>query len=215
MILYKTVLETEASEIEVKKSKFIAEIRHIETEEEALSLLKEFKKRYYDATHNCSAFVLRADNGLRHSSDDGEPSGTAGKPMLDVLAGEGLFDVLVVVTRYFGGTLLGTGGLVRAYQGAVKAVLEKAKIMEVHEGELLEFSLSYPLLPKVTQLSKELGFLIQSIDYLEEVSLKLLIEPVLYDKFMQEMAELTAGAFSHESIRKRAKHIFYNEQKKN
>lgn len=212
MRLYKTVFETATALLEVKKSKFIAEIRHIETDEEALNLLKEFKKKYYDATHNCSAYVLREDNGLRHSSDDGEPSGTAGKPMLDILVGEGLSDVLVVVTRYFGGTLLGTGGLVRAYSGAVKEVLSKASIVEIQEGYLLEFSIDYAMLPKITHLCKKLQILIYETLYLEAVRLKLVIPPHFYGKFMKEMTELTSGDFSEETIEKNKKVNYYKTE---
>lgn len=209
MGLYKTVFETATALLEIKKSKFIAEIRHIETGKEALLLLKEFKKRYYDATHNCSAYVLRSDNGLRHSSDDGEPSGTAGKPMLDVLIGEGLSDVLVVVTRYYGGTKLGTGGLVRAYQGAVKDVLSVSEVVEINEGLLVEFQIDYSLLPKITYLCKELNVIIYESLYLEEVRLRLLIEPDIYGKFVKELTEVSAGSLVEETIENKAKVNYY------
>lgn len=112
---YKTVYEGGEGEIVEKKSRFIATVRPVETEEEALAFIEEMKKKYWDARHNCSAYVLGERQELMQCSDDGEPSQTAGKPMMDVLTGAGLTNVAVVVTRYFGGTLLGTGGLVRAY----------------------------------------------------------------------------------------------------
>lgn len=209
---YRTVFQTVSAEIEVKKSKFIAEIRHVESEEEAVALLKEFKKRYYDATHNCSAYVLRKDGGLRHSSDDGEPSGTAGKPMLDVILGEGLSDVLVVVTRYFGGTELGTGGLVRAYGGAVKELLQVADIVEIKKGRLVRLKLDYALQPKLTYLCKELGILIYETIYLEEVQISLLIEPELYGKFFKEISEQTAGVISEKFIENQKEVYYYMDK---
>lgn len=212
MGLYRTVFETEVAEIEVKKSKFIAEIRHIETNEEALSVIKELKKKYYDASHNCFAYILREDEGVRHSSDDGEPSGTAGKPMLDVLAGMGLSDIIVVVTRYFGGTLLGTGGLVRAYSGAVKEVLEQADVVEIKEGLLVTFSIDYATLPKIVYLCKELEVEVLETLYLEAVGLKLIIDPEKYGKFLKEITDLTSGEISENTIENK-KEVYYYRNK--
>ena len=109
----RTVYEGGQGEIIEKKSRFIATVKPVKTEEEALEFIESLKKRYWDATHNCFAYIIGGGTPLKRCSDDGEPSGTAGRPMLDVLEGESLSDVAVVVTRYFGGTLLGTGGLVR------------------------------------------------------------------------------------------------------
>ena len=117
---YKILLEGGEGEIVEKKSRFIATLRPVNSEEEAVSFIEEMKKKYWDARHNCSAFVIGPKAELTRCSDDGEPSGTAGRPMLEVLLGEEVRNVAVVVTRYFGGTLLGTGGLVRAYTQAVK-----------------------------------------------------------------------------------------------
>ncbi len=126
----KIVTEGGTGEVIEKKSRFIASIFPIQTEEEALTYLSQVRKKYYDARHNCFAYVVGEKNETERCSDDGEPSGTAGRPMMDVLTGQGLHNVLVVVTRYFGGTLLGTGGLVRAYSAAVKAGLENCVIQE-------------------------------------------------------------------------------------
>ena len=112
---YRTIYEGGQGEITEKKSRFIATVRLVKTEEEAVKFIEEMKKKYWDATHNCSAYVIGERREIMRCSDDGEPQGTAGKPMLDVLLGEELYNTAVVVTRYFGGTLLGTGGLVRAY----------------------------------------------------------------------------------------------------
>ena len=129
-----------------KKSRFIATTRPVETEEEALAFLAEMKKKYWDATHNCSAFVIGDRQQIQRCSDDGEPQGTAGRPMLDVLLGEDIHNVAVVVTRYFGGTLLGTGGLVRAYSKSVQVGLEASEVIEKRSGFLLKME-SRPLLP--------------------------------------------------------------------
>ena len=118
------------AEIEVKKSRFIANLKPVESEEEAAAFIAEIKKKYWDARHNCQAFSIGMNHELTRCSDDGEPAQTAGRPMLDVLLGEDVHNVCVVVTRYFGGTLLGTGGLVRAYSGAVKEGLAASEIVE-------------------------------------------------------------------------------------
>ena len=123
-----------------KKSRFIATTRPVESEEEALAFIAEMKKKYWDATHNCSAFVIGDRQQIQRCSDDGEPQGTAGRPMLDVLLGEDIHNMAVVVTRYFGGTLLGTGGLVRAYSKSVQVGLEASEVIEKRSGFLLKMA---------------------------------------------------------------------------
>ena len=135
--LHKTVYVGNEAEIIEKKSRFIATVRPVKTEEEALAFIESMKKKYWNATHNCFAYVIGERSQVQRCSDDGEPSGTAGKPMLDVLLGEDIHDVVVVVTRYFGGTLLGTGGLVRAYGSSVKAGLEASTvIVKLHGAKI-------------------------------------------------------------------------------
>ena len=126
---YKIIYKEGTGELVEKKSRFIAQIRPVKSEEEALAFVEETRKKYWDARHNCYAYIIKGEGATptARCSDDGEPSQTAGKPMLDVLMGEELIDVCAVVTRYFGGTLLGTGGLVRAYSGAVKEGLANAR----------------------------------------------------------------------------------------
>ena len=131
---YRVVLEGGQGEIVEKKSRFIATVRRVETEQEAAAFIEEIKKKYWDARHNCSAFVIGGRGELTRCSDDGEPSGTAGRPMLEVLLAEEIRNVAVVVTRYFGGTLLGTGGLVRAYTQAVKAGLDNCIVGVMTQG---------------------------------------------------------------------------------
>ena len=135
---YRTIYQGGVGEIEEKKSRFIATVEHVESEEEAMQVIQACKKKYWDARHNCSAYIIGTRQEVQHCSDDGEPAGTAGRPMLDVLLGEKLCNIVVVVTRYFGGTLLGTGGLVRAYSGAVKAGLAESVVMEKQLGRTLQ-----------------------------------------------------------------------------
>ena len=127
---YKILYKGGEGEITEKKSRFIATVRPVETEGEAAAFIAEMKKRYWDASHNCSAFVIGEENPLTRCSDDGEPAQTAGRPMLDVLLGAEVYNACAVVTRYFGGTLLGTGGLVRAYSKAVREGLLNCVILE-------------------------------------------------------------------------------------
>lgn len=149
---YKAVYQGGSGEIEEKKSRFIATIRPVESEEEAVSFIAEMKKQYWDARHNCSAFIIGRNQELTRCSDDGEPSGTAGRPMLDVLLKEGIHNAAVVVTRYFGGTLLGTGGLVRAYQRSVQECLKNCVIIEKKQGQVLEIGTDYNGMGKIQYL---------------------------------------------------------------
>lgn len=191
---YKTVKKDAFAEIEIKKSRFIAHIAEVKSEEEAEALIKQAKKKYYDASHNCSAYILNSDQGLRHSSDDGEPSGTAGKPILDVIAGAGLVDVIIIVTRYFGGTELGTGGLVRAYSGVAAEVIKNSTVVEITSARLMEFVIDYGLLPKLQHLLLELGIIIYETEYLEKVKISVLVTDEVSGKFFKELTEITAGA---------------------
>ena len=208
---YKTVKKDAFAEIEIKKSKFIAHIAEVRSEAEAEALIKETKKKYYDASHSCSAYILNSDKGIRHSSDDGEPSGTAGKPILDVISGAGLSDVIVIVTRYFGGTELGTGGLVRAYSGATAEVLKNSEIVEVTDARLTEFVIDYGLLPKLQHICMELGIIIYETEYLEKVKISVLITEEISGKFYKELIEMTAGALTESSVVREKQVNFYTE----
>ena len=211
---YKTVKKDAFAEIEIKKSKFIAHIAEIKSEDEAETFIKQTRKKYYDATHNCSAYILNSDRGIRHSSDDGEPSGTAGKPILDVISGAGLSDIIVVVTRYFGGTELGTGGLVRAYSGAAAEVLKNAAVVEITEAKLMEFIIDYGLLPKLQHLCMELGIIIYETEYLEKVKISVLITEDNLGRFFKEVTEMTAGAITKASVVREEQVCFYMEEGK-
>ena len=211
---YKTVKKDAFAEIEIKKSKFIAHIAEIKSEDEAETFIKQTRKKYYDATHNCSAYILNSDRGIRHSSDDGEPSGTAGKPILDVISGAGLSDIIVVVTRYFGGTELGTGGIVRAYSGAAAEVLKNAAVVEITEAKLMEFIIDYGLLPKLQHLCMELGIIIYETEYLEKVKISVLITEDNLGRFFKEVTEMTAGAITEASVVREEQVCFYMEEGK-
>ena len=208
---YKTVKKDAFAETEIKKSRFLAHIAEVRSEEEAEVLIKETKKKYYDASHSCSAYILNSDKGIRHSSDDGEPSGTAGKPILDVISGAGLSNVIVIVTRYFGGTELGTGGLVRAYSGATAEVLKNSEIVEVTDARLTEFVIDYGLLPKLQHICMELGIIIYETEYLEKVKISVLITEEISGKFYKELIEMTAGALTESSVVREKQVNFYTE----
>lgn len=146
----KTVKERVSSQIVEKKSKFISDLYYIESEKDAEEKIVEIKKTYHDARHHCFAYrVLEKGNIIERASDDGEPSGTAGAPILQLLSKQELVNVLVVVTRYFGGILLGTGGLVRAYTQSANESIEKAKIVNIELGEILKIPISYQNLPYI------------------------------------------------------------------
>ena len=172
---YKTIYEGGQGEIVEKKSRFLAEVRLVKSEEEALKFIEEKKKQYWDATHNCYAYVIGERKELMRCSDDGEPQGTAGKPMLDVLLGEDLYNTAVVVTRYFGGTLLGTGGLVRAYSKAVQEGLKESRVITKYHGILTEIGIDYTGVGKLQYLFAKNQIPIIDSQYAEDVKMQILI----------------------------------------
>lgn len=172
---YKTVYRGGEAEIIEKKSRFIATVIPVKTEEEAIAFIESMKKKYWNATHNCSAYVIGEHFQIQRCSDDGEPSGTAGKPMLDVLLGEKIHDVAVVVTRYFGGTLLGTGGLVRAYSSSTKEGLSASKIITKIHGQKLSIQTDYTGLGKIQYILGQRGLTILHSNYTDKVELEVLL----------------------------------------
>ncbi|MBR3152683.1 MAG: YigZ family protein [Clostridia bacterium] len=168
--MFKTVKENNSAEIVEKKSKFIGNIFYIESEEEAERIIKETRKKYHDARHNCYAYKINKDN-LSRFSDDGEPSGTAGAPMLAVIDGKGLSNILVIVTRYFGGILLGTGGLVRAYSDCTEKVIDESKIIEKEFGYEMRCEVSYKNLEKIKYYFDKNNIVITNSEYLENITL--------------------------------------------
>ena len=190
---YRVVYEGGEGEIVEKKSRFIATVRPIETEEEAVAFVKEMKKKYWDARHNCSAFVIGSRQEVTRCSDDGEPAQTAGRPMLDVLLREGITNVAVVVTRYFGGVLLGTGGLVRAYQSATQAGLAASKIIEKCLGKKLIIHTDYNGLGKLQYLFGQQKTAILDTEYAADVVLTILVPVEQKDFLYKEITEQTNG----------------------
>ena len=174
---YNTIEKEEISELIEKKSKFIASVYHIESIKEAEEKLMQVKKRYHDARHNCYAYrVIEEKNIIERSSDDGEPSGTAGAPILNILKQENLCNVLVVVTRYFGGILLGTGGLVRAYSQSTKEVIEKSNIVLKQEGYVVEIEVEYKDFEKLKYFCKIKDIKIINVQYLENIIVQMEIK---------------------------------------
>ena len=190
---YKIVYRGGEGEIVEKKSKFIATVRPVESEEEASSFIAEMKKKYWNATHNCSAFVVGEHNEIQRSNDDGEPSGTAGHPMLDVLLGEGIHNAAVVVTRYFGGTLLGTGGLVRAYSKSVQAGLAGCTVLVKKKGFLLRMETDYTGIGKIQYILGQRGLLITGSEYTDKVTVETLVPEAELSSLKEEITEGTSG----------------------
>lgn len=190
---YKTVYCGGEAEIIEKKSRFIATVKPIKSEEEALGFIESMRKKYWNATHNCFAYVIGEHFQVQRCSDDGEPSGTAGKPMLDVLLGEEIHDVVVVVTRYFGGTLLGTGGLVRAYSGSTKEGLFASKVITKMHGQKLVVQTDYTGLGKIQYILGQRGISILNSVYTDKVELEVLLPEAEIGGVMSEIREGTNG----------------------
>lgn len=207
---YKFLYESGQGEIIEKKSRFIGIARPVDTEEEALAYIEELKKKYWDARHRCFAYVIGDKMELQRFSDDGEPQGTAGKPILDVLLGEQVHNALIVVVRYFGGTLLGTGGLVRAYGQSAKAGLENSIILEKQRGILLRISTDYNGIGKIQYLLGQRQLDIWNSDYGENVVIEV---PVPIGEVDTVMAEITEATSARAELEK-AKEISFAKYKK-
>lgn len=190
---YKIVYRGGRGEITEKKSRFIADIKPVKTEEEALAWVEEIRRKYWDARHHCYAYILGDRGQTARCSDDGEPSQTAGKPMMDVLTGEGLHDVCAVVTRYFGGTLLGTGGLVRAYSGALKEGLKDCAVVEKKLGVRLEVTTDYNGVGKLQYLAAQAGIDTLDTQYTDKAVFTFLVPIAAEGKFTADLTEGTNG----------------------
>jgi uncharacterized YigZ family protein len=189
---YRTVARSAVAETEVKRSRFLCRVERVETEAAARAVVERARKEHWDARHHCSAFVLGPDGALQRSSDDGEPSGTAGAPMLEVLRGRAVSDVVAVVTRWFGGTLLGAGGLVRAYGDAVRAGLDAAGVRERVLAALFDVEVSHADAGRVESALRARGVGVRDATYAaERVSLRLAVEPAT--DLDAVLAEVTGG----------------------
>lgn len=173
--MYKTILENTSAEIVEKKSKFIANVFYVETRKEAEAIIKQLNKKYHDARHNCYAYRVLEDNLIEKASDDGEPSGTAGAPILTFLSKQNMVNVLVVVTRYFGGILLGTGGLVKAYSEATKKAIESAKLTNLEQGYLYKMEVKYADLESLKYFLGNHNIKVQKNEYFENVMLEVFV----------------------------------------
>lgn len=178
----------------IEKSKFICYLKHVESEDEAKEYIAEIKKKHFDATHNCSAFIADSDGNMARFSDDGEPQGTAGMPMLEALKNRGIFQIVAVVTRYFGGIKLGAGGLVRAYSGAVSSALNSADVREKCLCKTVKISADYDKYRLILKLfeSGTYGEIIEQ-NFDDGVWVKAYVRNEQYDKFMKDITETFLG----------------------
>lgn len=195
MSAYVTIEGTATAEIEEKKSRFIAQLAHVETEEEALVFLGEIRTKHRMARHNVYAYVLRGEGASQRIrySDDGEPQKTAGMPVLQTIQHAGLTDVIVVVARYFGGTLLGTGGLVRAYTQSTQAGIEAAKLVTVSRCVDIRLSVPYPQYEQVVRIAADVGAKTLDVAYTDKVDVSLRMLDGTQEPFLLKMTELFRG----------------------
>lgn len=187
--LYKGVV----GELIEKKSRFIVTTIPVKTPEEAMKELDELRKKYWNASHNCFAYVIGENGREQRCSDDGEPSGTAGKPMLDVINGRKITNILLVVTRYFGGVELGTGGLVRAYSQTAKLGIDTSVIIEKEKGQILEIKTDYNGIGKVQYILGQRNITIINSVYTENVNIEIIIQNDLVAELVDEIIETTSG----------------------
>ncbi|MFS0688559.1 YigZ family protein [Sporosarcina sp. 179-K 8C2 HS] len=190
---YKTVNLSGESEIVIQKSRFLTYVKRVESEEEANDFIQDIKKMHHTATHNCSAYIIGEHDHIQKANDDGEPSGTAGFPMLEVLKKQGLKDTAVVVTRYFGGIKLGGGGLIRAYGRATTEGIAATGVVERKLHALMKVTIDYTWLGKVENEARQSPYPLEEILYEEDVSLLLYVPIAEIDTFIGWMTELTNG----------------------
>jgi uncharacterized YigZ family protein len=190
---YNTVKGYGENEINIERSRFIAYVNRAETEEEAQAFIADIKKKHWDANHNCSAYMIGEHNLIQKANDDGEPSGTAGVPMLEVLKKRGLKDTVVIVTRYFGGIKLGAGGLIRAYGKATSEGLNATGIVERKLMRIMKTKIDYTWLGKVENEVRSSHYQLKDIHYLDAVDVEVYVEEAAKEQFNEWMTELTNG----------------------
>lgn len=194
LLNYYTVKTAGEHEIVIEKSKFVAQIKRVTTEEEAQAFIQEIKKKHWNATHNCSSYLIGEHNQIQKANDDGEPSGTAGVPMLEVLKKRNLKDTVVVVTRYFGGIKLGAGGLIRAYGKAVSEGLNAIGVVERRLMRVMHTKIDYTWLGKIeNELRAHTNFLLKEIHYMDNVEIETFVAEEMKASFVEWMTELTNG----------------------
>ncbi len=197
---YKTIRGSAESFYEIQKSRFITHVFHAESEEEARAFVQQMKKQYFDARHNCSAWVLGERGDRQKSNDDGEPGGTAGNPILESIRKKGLTNIVVVVTRYFGGIKLGAGGLIRAYGHSAVLGLEAADVIAMTPFCRMKVKLEYDLLAAVENWVRKQEIALEDTAYGEAVEMLLLIPPAELDGRLEELRDLSAGRAGMESL---------------
>ncbi|MCM3727689.1 YigZ family protein [Neobacillus cucumis] len=196
---YLTVKQTGEHEIAIQRSRFIAHLKRVETETEAQEFIQTIKKQHWDATHNCSAYLIGEHDQIQKANDDGEPSGTAGVPILEVLKKRKLKDTVVVVTRYFGGIKLGAGGLIRAYGKATSEGLEAVGIVERRLSRIIHVKFDYTWLGKIEKELRAADYKIKEIHYLDTVEVETYVDEGQVQAFKLWMTELTNGQCTLES----------------
>ncbi len=190
---YYTVNHQGSEELTIQKSRFIGHVKRCETEDEAQTFIESMKKQYKDATHNCSAYMIGEHDLIQKANDDGEPSGTAGVPMLEVLKKMGLKDTAVVVTRYFGGTKLGAGGLIRAYSSTTSEAIKTTGVVKRELMQTMKVSIDYTLLGKVENEIRNSTYHLDEIHYLEKVEMDVKVETNQTGAFETWITNLTSG----------------------
>ncbi|KIL49898.1 YigZ family protein [Jeotgalibacillus soli] len=190
---YYTVSPYGEKEIVIQKSRFIAHVKRVETEEEALEFIQSIKKQHWNATHNCSAYMIGEQNHIQKANDDGEPTGTAGVPMLEVLKKRNLKDTAVVVTRYFGGIKLGGGGLIRAYGKAATEGINATGVVERRLNRIMKTTIDYTWLGKIENELRSSVYPIKEIHYLDSVTIESFVEEDQIEAFSSWMTEMTNG----------------------
>ncbi|WP_366247616.1 YigZ family protein [Terribacillus aidingensis] len=188
---YFTVKSEGSHEIVIQKSRFIGHVKRVETEEEAVNFVQKIKKEHKDATHNCSAYMIGEHDLIQKASDDGEPSGTAGVPILEVLKKKGLKDTAVVVTRYFGGIKLGAGGLIRAYSGSAAQSIDEIGVVKRQLMQLAEIHIDYTLLGKVENELRQSAYTLRTIDYADRVVLHVALQSGQEEEFQAYVTDMT------------------------
>jgi uncharacterized YigZ family protein len=194
MVLYKTAAKEATAEYVVERSRFIAHLRPVSSKEEADEFIARIRKEYKDATHNVPAMVIGDKMQLQWASDDGEPQGTSGAPMVQFMVGREITNVVIVVTRYFGGIKLGTGGLVRAYTNSAKLVLEKAGVREVEERALLKLELDYPTYSQLERMTHGGTCQIEKCDFADTVTAEVSVKTEEKERLLKELTNISRGS---------------------
>lgn len=189
---YLTIKNEGSAEIIIQKSRFIGYIKRVETEEEAQSFVQDIKKRHYDATHNCSAYIIGEHDQIQKANDDGEPSGTAGLPMLEVLKKQNLKDTAVVVTRYFGGIKLGAGGLIRAYGNTTSETIRETGVVKRQLMQGFSITVDYSLLGKLENMLRNSEHILKKINYLDTVEFIVYVKDGGEDPFQEWIVDLSS-----------------------